>query len=217
MGRHRTTSGRRSDYRCAVSDLISSYFRCSSLLSLTALAIKYADTVTKGFALSVSILLSFLLSVVLFDFPISTPSVAGGLLVVGATILFEVDSSSLGQLLQRPYSLSDYRKPALKRWHFAIPLLITSLITIFPSPRSSITSTARDIVHQFDTSYHPPPTIALADMGAINDRLAASATNDCRWGITPRRATTTSPYGAHPPQDRVSTSSPRFVFCFAKN
>ncbi|KPV77036.1 uncharacterized protein RHOBADRAFT_34497, partial [Rhodotorula graminis WP1] len=55
---------------------------------LIAVAIKHADNIAKGFALSISIVFTFLLSVILFNFELSTPSVLGATVVVASTLLF---------------------------------------------------------------------------------------------------------------------------------
>ncbi|KAF7338228.1 hypothetical protein MVEN_02048000 [Mycena venus] len=55
---------------------------------LTALVIKYSDNILKGFATSLSIVISFLASVALFDFQITLTFVTGSLIVVFATWLY---------------------------------------------------------------------------------------------------------------------------------
>ncbi|KAL7004151.1 hypothetical protein EMMF5_006278 [Cystobasidiomycetes sp. EMM_F5] len=55
-----------------------------------ALVIKYADNIAKSFSASVSIILSFGASVVLFDYKLSLGVIAGSAAVVGATWLFSV-------------------------------------------------------------------------------------------------------------------------------
>ncbi|KAG8940700.1 hypothetical protein FRC04_005081 [Tulasnella sp. 424] len=52
---------------------------------VTAIVIKYADNIMKGFATSLSIIISFLASVALFDFSITVPFVVGSSIVLGAT------------------------------------------------------------------------------------------------------------------------------------
>ncbi|KAF7363515.1 hypothetical protein MSAN_01007800 [Mycena sanguinolenta] len=55
---------------------------------LTALVIKYSDNILKGFATSLSIVISFLASVALFDFQITFTFITGSLIVVCATWLY---------------------------------------------------------------------------------------------------------------------------------
>ncbi|KAG9038917.1 hypothetical protein FRB95_013595 [Tulasnella sp. JGI-2019a] len=52
---------------------------------VTAVVIKYSDNIMKGFATSLSIVISFLASVALFDFGITAPFVVGSIVVLGAT------------------------------------------------------------------------------------------------------------------------------------
>ena len=49
----------------------------ASVWRVTAVVIKYADNIRKGFATSLSITISFLASVALFDFSITVPFVVG--------------------------------------------------------------------------------------------------------------------------------------------
>lgn len=67
---------------------------------LNALVIQHADNIAKGFATSVSILLSFAASVVLFDFKLSIGSLAGCGLVCFATWLFNLSQDRLRHLLR---------------------------------------------------------------------------------------------------------------------
>ncbi|TFK76285.1 nucleotide-sugar transporter [Pluteus cervinus] len=55
---------------------------------ITALVIKYADNILKGFATSLSIVISFLASVALFDFHITLSFICGSIIVLIATWLY---------------------------------------------------------------------------------------------------------------------------------
>jgi len=55
---------------------------------ITALVIKFSDNIIKGFATSISIVLSFLASVILFNFRITPAFIIGALTVMGATWLY---------------------------------------------------------------------------------------------------------------------------------
>ncbi|KAM0754023.1 nucleotide-sugar transporter [Meredithblackwellia eburnea MCA 4105] len=55
---------------------------------VTALVIKYADNLLKGFATSLAIILSFLAGVVLFHFNVTFSFLLGTVIVVGATVLY---------------------------------------------------------------------------------------------------------------------------------
>ena len=55
---------------------------------ITAVVIKYSDNILKGFATSLSIILSFLASVVLFDFHITSSFLFGASIVLAATWIY---------------------------------------------------------------------------------------------------------------------------------
>lgn len=55
---------------------------------ITAVVIKYADNILKGFATSLSIIISFVASVVLFDFTVTLAFVVGACVVLGSTWLY---------------------------------------------------------------------------------------------------------------------------------
>ncbi|EGG01495.1 uncharacterized protein MELLADRAFT_45116 [Melampsora larici-populina 98AG31] len=65
---------------------------------LNALVIKFSDNIAKGFATSVSILISFGLSLVLFEFKLSLGSLMGIGLVVFSTWFFNVSQDQLDRL-----------------------------------------------------------------------------------------------------------------------
>ncbi|KAA1469433.1 hypothetical protein DENSPDRAFT_603425 [Dentipellis sp. KUC8613] len=122
---------------------------------ITALVIKYADNITKGFATSLSIVISFLASVALFHFRITASFVVGASVVLCATWL---------------YSQPDNKRPLLFRSRrcsnvSALPLTSpTSSSTSFsPKPSSSASSSASSSP---STTYatipaHPYPTRPL--------------------------------------------------------
>lgn len=62
---------------------------------VTAMVIKYSDNILKGFATSLSIVISFLASVALFDFKITITFILGSAIVLIATWLYNQHSSSL--------------------------------------------------------------------------------------------------------------------------
>jgi len=59
---------------------------------LTAMVIKYSDNILKGFATSLSIVISFLASVALFDFQITFTFILGSVIVLIATWLYNQPS-----------------------------------------------------------------------------------------------------------------------------
>lgn len=54
------------------------------------MVIKYADNILKGFATSLSIILSSILSVFLFDYVITLMFSLGGAMVIGAVYLYSL-------------------------------------------------------------------------------------------------------------------------------
>lgn len=74
---------------------------------ITAIVIKYSDNILKGFATSLSIILSFLASVILFDFRITPSFVIGSSTVLVATWMYNqpAGQESLTNLV--PSSLTD--------------------------------------------------------------------------------------------------------------
>ncbi|OAX41545.1 hypothetical protein K503DRAFT_767560 [Rhizopogon vinicolor AM-OR11-026] len=78
---------------------------------VTAVVIKYSDNILKGFATSLSIILSFLASVVLFDFHITPSFIIGASTVLAATAMYNQpasdepkSSSSIGSGRTKPFS-----------------------------------------------------------------------------------------------------------------
>ncbi|KAK8864599.1 hypothetical protein IAR55_001849 [Kwoniella newhampshirensis] len=59
---------------------------------ITALVIRYSDNIMKGFATSLSIIISFLASVALFSYPITVSFVVGASIVLAATYLYNSPS-----------------------------------------------------------------------------------------------------------------------------
>ena len=61
---------------------------------LVAVVIKYADNILKGFACSISIIVSAVLAVFVFDFVITTLFCVGTVLVIGAVYLYSLPKVS---------------------------------------------------------------------------------------------------------------------------
>ncbi|GAA6015564.1 hypothetical protein JCM10207_008127 [Rhodosporidiobolus poonsookiae] len=176
---------------------------------LIAVAIKHADNVAKGFALSISIVFTFLLSVILFDFQLTFSSVLGGATVVGSTLLFELAPKDIRQLFTADRYSSG--KPILRRWHYIFLVVLATMLgaALLPTRHLSVTSAAWDLVSEKLEHHHRAklPTIAVADMGSINHHLV-KASGVCGWGVGPRRDTTKQPYGGGHP---VSSDYPYWV------
>ncbi|KAJ7109462.1 nucleotide-sugar transporter-domain-containing protein [Mycena epipterygia] len=107
---------------------------------LTALVIKYSDNILKGFATSLSIVISFLASVALFDFHITFTFVLGSIIVLVATWLYNhqpTRSESIVWALGWPEkwrSASSIRSPAVGPYN--------TLSTMLSSTSSSRSSSA---------------------------------------------------------------------------
>ncbi|KAM0753678.1 nucleotide-sugar transporter [Meredithblackwellia eburnea MCA 4105] len=70
---------------------------------VTAVVIKYADNLLKGFATALSIVLSFAAGVLLFDFQVTTSFLIGTAVVVGATMLYnQPDFNATGGIMLLP-------------------------------------------------------------------------------------------------------------------
>ena len=119
---------------------------------LNALVIKHADNIAKGFATSVSILLSGLLSVILFGFRMTLGSLAGAGMVLMATWLYNQPQSRLPttvwglQLVNRPATTAafDGRSP---NGHWSEKLLPNGTPSLDPtkSPTTSDSSHRLDV------------------------------------------------------------------------
>jgi solute carrier family 35 (UDP-sugar transporter), member A1/2/3 len=107
-----------SSYISRPSSLVSEMFQHFGLLAwttvliqvfgglVTALVIKYADNIMKGFATGISIVISFLASVALFNFTLSLSFILGSSIVLVATWLYNQSPryTSPIEVLYRPFS-----------------------------------------------------------------------------------------------------------------
>jgi UDP-sugar transporter A1/2/3 len=67
---------------------------------ITAVVIRYSDNIMKGFATSLSIIISFLASVALFNYPITVAFLAGSTIVLAATFMYNTPAQSTPASLQ---------------------------------------------------------------------------------------------------------------------
>ena len=82
---------------------------------VTALVIKYSDNISKGFATSLSIVISFLASVALFDFHITFTFVLGSAIVLIATWLYNQQPTRVSMvMLKEPLNWNWSRSEKLK-------------------------------------------------------------------------------------------------------
>ena len=177
---------------------------------LIAVAIKHADNISKGFALAVSIVFTFILSIAFFDFHPSKPSVFGAMSVIGSTLLFEADGPATVQFLAKNGRRMSFYRPSLapgRRNRTAGWLFFVGCTMWFMLPAST------NVGLPVEEPVSNLPTIAIADMTPINSLLAEAASNApgmCRWGIHPHRESTHSAFGLwNPNQD--DPSFPYFV------
>ncbi|KAF8844540.1 hypothetical protein BDN67DRAFT_894647 [Paxillus ammoniavirescens] len=75
---------------------------------ITAVVIKYSDNILKGFATSISIIISFLASVVLFDFHVTLSFVIGASTVLAATAMYNQPVSKEPHLTMSSASKSPF-------------------------------------------------------------------------------------------------------------
>lgn len=67
---------------------------------ITAVVIRYSDNIMKGFATSLSIIISFLASVALFSYPITIAFITGSTIVLAATFMYNTPAQSTPASLQ---------------------------------------------------------------------------------------------------------------------
>jgi UDP-sugar transporter A1/2/3 len=117
---------------------------------LTALVIKYSDNILKGFATSLSIVISFLASVALFDFHITFTFVIGSAIVLVATWLYNHQpkrSESFAWVFgwsEKWRSVSSIRSPAVAPYN--------TLLSSTSSSRSSSALSLNSLAKPMDDS-----------------------------------------------------------------
>lgn len=62
---------------------------------VTAIVIKYADNILKGFAVSFSIVLSFIASIALFGYQVTLPFILGATLTISSTLIYNRPSTNI--------------------------------------------------------------------------------------------------------------------------
>lgn len=127
---------------------------------LTALVIKYADNILKGFATSLSIVISFMASVVLFDFRMTITFVLGSTIVLVATWMYnqpDVSSVTTGSSNhERSWSWSWKGQSAnVSR---ALPVELSASTLSRRASTSSLNSVASFAAPVQSKSYPPSPT-----------------------------------------------------------
>ncbi|GAA6061178.1 hypothetical protein JCM10212_002391 [Sporobolomyces blumeae] len=175
---------------------------------LIALALKHADNVAKSLSLSVSIVLTFVLSIALFNFKLTVPSALGGAAVVLSTILFESAPRQQPRSASSSGSPPRYGKPKLRKWHLVLAVVAMTVLgsIAFPTHHYSLTTAARNFISSSEKSFtlhrtsamlKGRPTVALPHIEPINAIMKqAAGPKECAWGVGPKRETTRSAYGA---------------------
>ncbi|KAK0239963.1 nucleotide-sugar transporter-domain-containing protein [Armillaria nabsnona] len=112
---------------------------------VTAMVIKYSDNILKGFATSLSIVLSFLASVALFDFHITFTFVLGSAIVLNATWLYNQQPRRVGLGGSRDTKTWaalgwNEKRPSVYRSPSAVPILGSGMSSSTTSRSSSVAS-----------------------------------------------------------------------------
>ncbi|CAK7229146.1 UDP-galactose transporter Gms1 [Sporothrix curviconia] len=86
---------------------------------LTSLCINYADNIAKNFATSISFIISFLFSVAVFGFQMTTTFTVGTVLVLGSTYLYSGPDRKRGR--PPPITIVQYEKTTIDRAGTPVP------------------------------------------------------------------------------------------------
>ncbi|KAH7889479.1 nucleotide-sugar transporter-domain-containing protein [Phlebopus sp. FC_14] len=120
---------------------------------VTAVVIKYSDNILKGFATSISIILSFLASVVLFDFHVTLSFVIGASTVLAATVMYNQPTPQESSMLSSSGSKSSTPFPGT-------PLgKDDPIIGQFPSKKSSPFGSPRAIASALGLAEKPTDVV----------------------------------------------------------
>jgi UDP-sugar transporter A1/2/3 len=107
---------------------------------VTAMVIKYSDNIMKGFATSLSIVISFLASVALFDFQMTITFVLGSSIVLIATWLYNQPGRATSRVSLVTLTPLTSEKLLKEKDYYYSPPLLHSLTTV--SSTTSISSMA---------------------------------------------------------------------------
>ncbi|KAJ3758433.1 nucleotide-sugar transporter-domain-containing protein [Lentinula raphanica] len=106
---------------------------------VTAMVIKYSDNILKGFATSLSIVISFLASVALFDFRMTWPFIIGSVVVLNATWMYNQHPQRFRLASGR--DLKAWSTSLQEKWRGECPSRAPSVSPIFEVTSSSISRT----------------------------------------------------------------------------
>ncbi|KAH0827123.1 nucleotide-sugar transporter-domain-containing protein [Lanmaoa asiatica] len=103
---------------------------------ITAVVIKYSDNILKGFATSISIILSFLASVVLFDFHVTLSFIIGASTVLAATAMYNQPASKEPHIAMSSGSKTPFPDLSLGKKDPILGEFPTKKLSPFGSPRA---------------------------------------------------------------------------------
>lgn len=160
---------------------------------ITAIVIKYSDNILKGFATSLSIVISFLASVGLFAYPITPAFVLGSIVVLAATWMYNQPPSSGSRTFAGVVASATGRQrqptPVKSRVGVAVPgsPIGDDAPIIGETPRPSRTNSMVSLLGL------NPSSNSRAGTPSLPDRSSSPATN------TGFFTAPTSPYTSHAP------------------
>lgn len=103
---------------------------------VTAIVIKYSDNILKGFATSISIILSFLASVVLFDFYVTLSFIIGASTVLAATAMYNQPAPTESHIAMSSTSKTPFPDLSLTKKDPILGEFPTKKPSPFGSPRA---------------------------------------------------------------------------------
>jgi UDP-sugar transporter A1/2/3 len=170
---------------------------------VTALVIKHADNILKGFATSLSILISSLASVALFNFTLSFAFVAGSSVVLAATMLYSRPEGGAWTAGGRwRFGPCRAERPAPSRLPSSVALASSAV-------RSSVCSSANNSCPGTpveELSGHAFPDAYEEKDASVGRHLRAVATTLGETILAPSRPHSQVPSRAHTPTPGVRTS-----------
>lgn len=78
---------------------------------IVAVVVKYADNILKGFATSISIIISSIISIWLFNFEITIGFIVGSILVMISTVFYESEFVKKEEYIKYFMSLRGFERP----------------------------------------------------------------------------------------------------------
>jgi solute carrier family 35 (UDP-sugar transporter), member A1/2/3 len=156
---------------------------------VTAVVIKYSDNIMKGFATSLSIVISFLASVALFNFTITPSFVVGASMVLSATYTYNAPAESL---------------PPMPR-----------VLSRAPSPKHGFSPVRGDepiigeVKRKSSTTTFGSPRVFASALGlGGGEKLAPATTDTARYLSAPYGSPFASPWGSPLPSRSPSPQPP---------